>query len=193
MEPVETGEPMCDPPAAGDEMNNAPKVTQLLQRKHQVVTYIERLQAEKEEWEQLLERQRMKNEHAANKIDRPYERKHSARVPVEDLGQIDVMEKPRHVLNRVLRALNKKNEQHQKSVDELEAKCKSISSSTNELKTRIEALVALLNAEPKEELLARKKWLEDIRNKEDRRIQLLEEKLVRLEAQETFYNNACIC
>ncbi|KAK6022526.1 hypothetical protein OSTOST_11775, partial [Ostertagia ostertagi] len=166
------------------------KVTQLVQRKNQTLAYIEHLRSQKEEWEQLLERQRMKNHHAASKVDAPCDRKPSARVPVENLGQIETMQKPRHVLNRVLRAFNKRNEdlQNQKVVDELKAECDATSSSIITLKARTEALIALLNAEPKEELLARKTWLEDLRSREDRRFHWLEERMARLEARKAFFN-----
>ncbi|KAK6061509.1 hypothetical protein COOONC_00814, partial [Cooperia oncophora] len=168
------------------------KVTQLTQRIEQVRAYMDHLRSQKEEWEQLLERQHMKNQHAASKVDRPYERKPSARVPIEDLGHTEAMQKPRHVLNRVLRAFNKRNEdiQSQRDVNKLQEECDSISSSIDTLKARTENLVALLYAEPKEKLLERKTWLEDLKSKEARRRRVLEEKLARLEAQEAHFSAA---
>ncbi|XGW19451.1 hypothetical protein V3C99_003362, partial [Haemonchus contortus] len=166
------------------------KVALLAQRKDQIIGYTERLRSEKEEWNQLLERQRMKTQHEESKVDRAIERKSSARVPIENLGQNESIQKPRYALNRVLRAFNKQNEgfQNQKAVDELRAECESVSSSIDVLKAKTKACIALLNAEPKEELLARKKWLEDLISREASRMRWVEERLARLEVQESYFN-----
>lgn len=42
--------------------------------------------------------------------ERGLERKRIERVPVDELGRVDTNQKPRYVLNRIVRAFNKQNE-----------------------------------------------------------------------------------
>ncbi|EYB80904.1 hypothetical protein Y032_0397g697 [Ancylostoma ceylanicum] len=83
---------------------------QLSKKRDRILTYMSHLQAEKEDWENRLQRREQLWERAKCIAERGLERKRIERVPVDELGRVDTGQKPRYVLNRIVRAFNKQNE-----------------------------------------------------------------------------------
>lgn len=104
---------------------------ELTQRRNHTVAYIAQLRTEKEQWEERLERHSMMAKRAARIVDRSHERKPAARIPIEELGQVNTTQKPQYVLHRVMRKFNNQNTdlQLQKTVDELTAEQDAVAES----------------------------------------------------------------
>ncbi|KJH53227.1 hypothetical protein DICVIV_00538 [Dictyocaulus viviparus] len=163
------------------------KVTQLTQKRDKIVWYIRHLQSEKEEWLERFERQKLFLDRAERAAGCALECKRAIRKPTDTSGRDDSMQKPRYILNRVLRSFKKYIEKlpDRKTVDELHMETAALERNIASLRTRSTQLRKLLSAEPREELHVHKKWWEDLKNKEARRIQRVTEKLAYLECRES--------
>ncbi|WKX91750.1 hypothetical protein Q1695_010073 [Nippostrongylus brasiliensis] len=160
-------------------------VTELAQRKNDLLAYIEKLKAEKEEWDLWIERYSKSQKRAARKSDHPLERRPSARVPVDELGQAVFPTKPRYILHRVLRAFNSNKEgiENQRTLDNLLVKREAARDFVEEQKRKAEQLTRLLYSEPREELIEKKNFWLAVKDREEKRIRMLEENIARMRSK----------
>lgn len=157
------------------------RVALLTKRRDNIVSYIARLKLEKEDWEERMNRQRLLLMEAERDSGRPLECLNMRRR-----STIDSTPTPQYILNRTLRSFYKQCEGHsdQKYLDRLLGEVEAMKNSIKVSKSKAQAYISILNAEPRSEFLAHKKWWEELRDKQDRRIQLLKKKLANLECRE---------
>ncbi|RCN50511.1 hypothetical protein ANCCAN_03365 [Ancylostoma caninum] len=99
-------------------------IVKLTNKRDRIIAYMNHLQAEKEDWENRLQRRQQLWERAKCIAERGLERKRVEHVPVDELARVDTGQKPRYVLNRIVRAFNKQNEDlhKQKEMNDLLAR-----------------------------------------------------------------------
>lgn len=155
--------------------------TQLIQRRDCIVSYIARLQFEKEEWKERYEKQKLLMQLAKRDSGRPFERGNRIRLSIIDSMPV------RSTVNRVLRTFHDLTGSlpDQDAVDKLQREAETMEDSIGILKSKAEKFTAFLNAEPRSELISQKKWWEDLKSKLLRRRKLLEERLAYLESLES--------
>ncbi|ETN75098.1 hypothetical protein RB195_006675 [Necator americanus] len=169
--------------------------TQLINKRDTIAAYIGHLQAEKNDWENRIESRKQLWQRAKRIADRGLERRRMERIPVNELGRVDGMQKPRYTLNRIVRAFNKQNEDlyEQKSMNELLSRRTVLKDSLKEAKVKATSLNNLLKAESKTELQSLMQWWGNLKKTEEMRITRIQAKLARLEAQEATLNQTfCI-